>query len=319
MKTLILTLFSAVLVFAHPEEECGQDPGAAWPLGTIIFEGSPDPATPTDFVSYPFTVLHADLANETTGWLAIRDISDPVGTIVLFTGGGGSTYWTDQDPAMPAVADQLTGLGYRLVMVKWHNGWWKANVSINEDAGVAHLAARPATVVKYLYDTYGQRLIVTGNSGGSGQTAYCLSHYGLDFAIAKAIMTGGPPFSALAKSCGGDPAYRLNSGKRVQIDGAFGFENYTGPCYAENGDAVQIARWNEESVSGGNDFTHPQTSIVFVQGGNDPLMQTVAGDYTAQLTDAGTTFEWQVIPSTPHLVYYTQQGCDAVFAELISP
>ncbi|HLB77943.1 MAG TPA: hypothetical protein VJO72_12995, partial [Candidatus Dormibacteraeota bacterium] len=129
---------------------------------------------------------------------AILDIVEPTGSarglLVFLSGGGGNKLWSqeakqdikfsggqgggiDQQAAQQAES-MLRGLqqqGYMTVQVVWQKAWLAA--PLGNPVGPARLGCRPATLLKWLYDTSYQRLgahpsalgcgfCVTGNSGG---------------------------------------------------------------------------------------------------------------------------------------------------------
>lgn len=212
----------------------------------------------------------------------------------------------------------MRALGFTIVQVSWLNNWLES--SPGNDAGQAHLGCRPATVIKYVYDTYyvplGVRpshvgeagFVITGNSGGASQVGYALTHYGLDEIVDVVIPTGGPPHSALAKSCTGVRGYHFDLGTRQFIDRGFGFFDGNGPAARQ--DPAFIPRWLEEShATGGNDYFHPRTRVHFIIGENDRGMQTIGGDYYNRLRSERTPFvAWEIAPNTPHLVVSTEAG-----------
>ncbi len=250
---------------------------------------------------------------------------------MLFTGGPGSEWWTDQVPEAPALADELRAQGFTVVQAKWSGSWHET--AAGNDAGTAHLGCRPATVIRYVYDNYylplgvapariGQAgFCITGNSGGASQVSYALSHYGLENILNVVIPTGGPPHSALAKSLMNNPGeegywYPLET--RRTIDRSFGFLDGNGPGARQ--DPTFIPRWLEESVStGGSDYNHPTTRIHFIIGSQDQGMQTVLRDYSLRLRNEGSPFVTvEIAPGTPHLVIATTAGRAAFKAAILA-
>jgi hypothetical protein len=298
-------------------------PGTAapWPLGTLTLNGQSDPAVPAGYSSLGYVVSCPGVAQDARGFLAVaahRGI--PRGVIVFCTGGGGMGYWSDHLPEAHAMAEELRDMGFTIVQVRWGVNWLET-IAGNE-AGQAHLGCRPATVFKHIYETYYAPLgvlpsrigeagfCITGNSGGASQVGYALTHYGLDDILDVVIPTGGPPHSALAKSCmtnADERGYWFDLGTRQFIDRGFGFY-MNGPAARQ--DAAFIPRWQEESHStGGNDYVHPKTRVHFIIGGNDRGMQTIGGDYFQRLRSEGTPhLAWEIAPNTPHLVISTEIG-----------
>ncbi len=263
--------------------------------------------------------------------LAIRPCVDPArGLIVLFTGSGGATWWTDQVPEAAGFAEDLGALGFWIIQVRWTQYWLTSSPGV--DAGTAHMACRPATVIKYLHDTYYVPLgipkqvgragfCVSGNSGGATQITYALSHYGLDDILDVVVPSSGPPHGALAKSClekPGEEAYWFDLDTRQFIDTAFGYQDGNGP--AATLDATFTARWLEESQStGGNDYVHPTTRIHFIIGANDnPAIGKVSGDYSGRLIAEGSPqVTVEVAPNTPHRIMSSPEGRAALWAAIL--
>ncbi|CAN5722951.1 hypothetical protein BH20VER1_BH20VER1_25560 [soil metagenome] len=161
---------------------------------------------------------------------------------------------------------------------------------------------------------------LTGNSGGSSQSGYALSHYGLDEIIDVAVPTGGPPLGALAKSCmnnSAEQAYWFALDTRDSIDRGFGFFDGNGPAVRH--DPSFIPRWQQASHStGGTDYYHPRTRIHFVEGELDLAMHATAGDYYQRLLAEGTPWlRWEIAPGTPHATFGTPAGRAAIKAALL--
>jgi len=123
------------------------------------------------------------------------------GFAVFFTGGDGTGWWSTQVPELSELVAELRSLGFTVAQARWVSNWLES--SPGNDAGQAHLACRPATLIKYLHDNYYLPMGITnhmpgmagfcisGNSGGSSQVGYALSHYGLDDILDVVIPTGG--------------------------------------------------------------------------------------------------------------------------------
>jgi len=252
------------------------------------------------------------------------------GFVLFFTGGDGTNWWSAQVPELSALVDELRSLGFTVAQARWASSWLES--SPGNDAGQAHLACRPATLIKFLHDSYYVPMGITnkqpgmagfcisGNSGGSSQVGFALSHYGLDDILDVVVPTGGPPHSALAKSCmtnADEQCYWFDLGTLEFIDRGFGIFNNNGPALRH--DATFIPRWLEESVStGGNDYFHPATRVNFVIGQNDPAMQCISSDYFNRLRTNGTPFlAYQIAPGTPHAVYSTDIGRTLIKAAIL--
>ena len=296
---------------------------APWPLGSLASKTLSRSNCPSGYACEGFEVSCPGIPENATGFLGVsHNLTAPRGLVVFFTGGGGGGWWSDTNQGAENLAIELRNQGFFIVQVSWRDVWWGSSPGL--DAGVAHLACRPATVIKYIYDTYyiplGVRskkgeagFCITGNSGGAGQVSYALSHYGLDDILDVVIPTGGPPFAVLAKSCMRNPKQRKYWYPPItleKIDRAFGFFDGNGPAVRH--DPAFITRWKQESVrNGGNDYYHPNTRIQFLIGEEDNKQRAVARDYYRRLRKKGSPYvSWKVVPQTPHLVIGTSAGLD---------
>jgi len=263
---------------------------------------------------------------------AFAGVASPVGTprgVLLFTSGGSGMGFALEARSRGDLLEQLVDDGFEVVQVSWDVNWLESGPGI--DAGTDRLGCRPATVVRWVHDTYFAPLriprslngrcgfCISGNSGGASQSSYPLSHYGLDAILDAVVPTGGPPHAALARSClgpAGDPATFADDTRQF-IDRGFGFFDGRGPCFRR--DASFTSRWNQAAVStGGSDYLHPQTRIHFVFGAEDGPMQAIAGDYVARLRSAGSPWvDSQVVPGTGHNTTGTEQGRAAVRAAIL--
>jgi hypothetical protein len=305
---------------------------AQWPLGTFTPTTASDPQSPPGYTCSGFRIDGCpNVATPARGFIAVAmNVGAPRGLVMFFTGGDGDGWWTLQYGANgTALTEELRALGFVVVQVRWQDAWLVS--SPGNDAGTAHLGCRPATVIRHVHDTLYAPLgvnppigeagfCVTGNSGGSSQIGYALSHYGLDTIIDVAIPTGGPPHASLAKAMMDDPAesaywYPLET--RQFIDEGFGFFNGNGPGALH--DPTFVPRWLEESHStGGNDYLHPSTRIHFITGAQDPQMLVEGGDWFVRLQDEGSPMVTrEVVPNTPHGVAQTAAGRAAIRAAIL--
>lgn len=138
-------------------------------------------------------------------------ISTPVGgvtrgTVVLLTGGQGTDFWFAGANGIPVVA-RLVAAGYRVVQIRWPNGWfpvpWAGPVR-------AHSAAC-ATLIEFARSQWfeGARFVVCGNSGGAAQAAYGLTTWNLHRICDTVVLCSGPPMVDMlaAGSTPPDPAF----------------------------------------------------------------------------------------------------------------
>ena len=299
---------------------------ARLPLGTFTPTAATDPKCPTGFTCTGFTVSCSGVAEDAPGFVAFADATaSRRGMVVFFTGGSGQSWWSDSSRLITYL-DELRALGFAVMQVRWATNW--LNSSPGNEAGTAHLGCRPATVIRHIYDTsylpmnlspgLGEcGFCITGNSGGSTQVSYALSHSGLEGILDGVFPTGGPPHSVLTKSCLPNKGYTYRLDTRQFLDRGFGFFDGNGPCARQ--DPSFVPRWESESVAtGGDDYHHPRTRIHFVFGENDREMRTVAGDYVARLTEERTPFLTVTIAEkTGHSIASTPQGLAALKAAIL--
>ena len=298
------------------------------PLGTLTTNSSVPADGPPGFTFIGFSVAVPGVTNNANGFIGVapHTTARPRGLVMLHTGGSGQSWWTSQTPELPAFADDLRAEGFTVVQVKWNTNWLES--SPGNDAGTAHLGGRPATVIKYVHDNYYAPLnvpphpvgqggfVITGNSGGSSQVSYALTHYGLEDMLDVVIPTGGPPHSNLARAVlETDPSkpWYFDLGTRNFIDRGFGYFGGNGPAALQ--DPSFKPRWDAESIAtGGDDYVHPETRIHFIIGSSDRGMQALGGDYYNRLVAAESPMvSWEIAANTPHGVFSTVAGRTALW------
>ncbi len=305
--------------------------GAAWSLGTLRTTNATDPTCPPNSVCRGVEVSCPAVTEPAAAFVAVANpTGTPRGVVVLTTGGGGET-WALVRNERTDLFEQLRSDGFVVIQVRWAQDWLES--SPGNDAGTAHLGCRPATVFKWIHETYFAPLgiarstngrcgfCITGNSGGSTQVSYALSHYGLESILDGVIPTGGPPHSVLAKAClrkAAEEQYWYADDTRNFIDRGFGFFDGNGPC--RRGDALFTPRWNQESIAtGGNDYVHPRTRVDFILGANDENMVAPNSDYVARLRSEGSPWVTLTIAAnTPHSVLSSDTGRALVRAAVLA-
>ena len=319
-SSVYLILFT-IFLFQAGILEVSAEP---WPIGTVKvakFAGT----CPDGYTCSGFDVNCAGQPAKLRGYYALGTHSgNPRGVIVAFAGGGGELWWTEQNPEVVPLADELRAMGFIILQVRWSKVWSDSKARF--DWGPAHAACRPATIIKHLYDTVYVPLeiqlthpgecgfCITGGSHGANQISYALAFYGLDQIVNAMIPSGGPPYSALAKSCQrniSEKDYWLSEVNREQVDRSYGYINTLGPCRLSDSSFVQ--RWTEESQStGSNDYYHPATRLHFLLGSNDFDQLSIAMDYYDRLVAEGSPYlMFEIVPNTAHRILETQEGRDA--------
>jgi hypothetical protein len=334
MKSIFLLLSICIMFLMQVscEKDIASTPGndtlssQLLPMGKYVANSETVLNCPSGYTCYGFEVQAPGVTKNERGFLAVAPYKGtPRGLVMFFTGGGGDEWWTrGSSSEQHQLAEELRSLGFAIVQLRWKVNWLIS--SPGNDAGTAHLGCRPATVIKYVYDNFYLPLgipkqtgkagfCISGNSGGSTQVSYALSHYGLENIIDVAIPTGGPPHAVLNKSCMNRPdeqAYWFPLDTRKFIDEGFCFFDGNGP--AARNDASFVPRWLAESVAtGGSDYTHPTTRIHFLVGQTDVNMQPLSRDYFDRLKNAGTPFlSYDIVPNTGQGVQGTAEGSAAI-------
>lgn len=253
------------------------------------------------------------------------------GMVTFLIGSGGNKWYSaDGGPTAKELMSKLAANGYHVVEVKWDTPWLAA--SQGEDAGTGKLACRPATVVNWVYENKFLPLnvpsglvgecgfCVSGNSAGSSQASYMLSHYGLENKIDAFIPSGGPPHASQDKGClsrPGEEKYAFAPNNRLTIDSSYGFLNGGGPC--EKKDVNFASRWQAESINtGGNDYYHPNTRIHFLFGSEDQTSAVLLGkDYYNKLVAEKTPYiTSQTVSGAGHGIQSSTAGTDALYAAI---
>ena len=151
-------------------------------------------------------------------------------------------------------------------------------------------ACRYATVARWVYDNLhrgGERtlFLAHGNSGGSSQIAYALTHYGLDEVIDAALLSGGPPDAPVCSPQGCLPGTRPPPGHTPEL-----------------------------LLSANPRLHYPGTIVRFFLGDQDDReIINFANAYFNAITSAKSM---QTVRDTGHGVFATQAGRDAIIAAL---
>jgi len=245
------------------------------------------------------------LAQTASGELDMRRATRPDrGLVMLFSAGKGERWWGESQQDL-ALLDRLLEDGFTVVQVRWNKRESWLLSAPGEDAGTAHLACRPATVVQWVHDnvyvpqgldpaplTCG--FCLAGSSGGASQVTYPLAFYGLDGIVDAVVPISGPPHADQAAGClhpqGQEDVWYAEVVGFSNIDGSYGFRysDTDGPCARL--DAAMAARWQAESVAtGGADYDHPATRVHFILGTSDTTGATGQGKlYAARLEAEGS-------------------------------
>jgi hypothetical protein len=181
---------------------------------------------------------------------------NPIGTIVMFSGLGGTSPSTDTGQE-DAFSLYYTQQGYEVVQFFWATDWEDATNGNGPGQGVPAWnmqvgGCRPATFLNYAYSKLAYHPTTTGfcaqgQSGGAGAIAYSMAWYGAGSGqsgyppLDKVELAVGPPFSDIEQGCEepetlAPPLYICPSGQ-------------TQKCICPSGSSNWCVGWSGESFS----------------------------------------------------------------------
>ena len=320
MKVGSATVFFAAVFFVTPIQ-------AARELGSVRFISTDSLCANGVSDCWSVEVTCPSIA-PATARLKIRNSTvTPKGTAIFTEGGPGNTFWGNQGVPAKNALIELTNNGFNTVEVAWTNSWWSdTSASLNGTFdGYPTVACRPATIAKYIRDTFngedpGLAFCASGNSGGSTQVAYMLSHYDLETILDLAVPTSGPPVSQIETGCYQTPGYEsmwYSSGTALTIDQIFRVSK-NGPCVAK--DITYQELYRNASVSIGGDYLYPNTHVHFVFGATDATSAVGQGLFHFDtLFQVGQLLLGQeFIAGAGHQVHRSEAGANAIRDKFIS-
>jgi hypothetical protein len=227
--------------------------------------------------------------------------------------------------------DSMVADGFEVVIVSWSTRTPWLMSAPGEQVGPKLLACRPATSIQWVHDNIYKQLTspakgkgvcgfcATGNSGGGSQIAYSMSFYGVADLLNAAVLTSGPPHTALDQAClGPDPRLQFDSDSASIIDLSYGFARGTGPCVHH--DQTFAATWKKDGADVGGTYKFPDTrvSFLFVDGDHTPA--PLHGMlYEDKVRAAGTpTVSEKTVHGSTHTIMSFPEGRLAVEQELVS-
>jgi hypothetical protein len=334
----------------HPTVPGGQ--GKFWPLGAVS-EVPPPGQCVSGFQCRGVSVSCPGVESDTDATLDIGKPSGRArGMAVLLSGGGGRQLWQYEaqndinmqnkaggggahgqvDQQAAAMASQtLQGLrdhGIEVVQVSWHQAWIDAPEG--QEVGPARLACRPATLLQWIHDTLytpldvrenglGCGFCAVGNSGGGAAIAYALAFYGLGKVLRGALISGGPPYTGLDRSCTDQAPYAFKRGIATVFDASYGFFHRDGPCYRS--DASFRQQWVRDSVdTGGFVYRYPHTRLLLLLGSDDnPAIAAHQQLYQRKLQQAGSPhLDQNTVAGMTHAITASSQGLSLISGFLLT-
>jgi protein-S-isoprenylcysteine O-methyltransferase Ste14 len=262
------------------------------------------------------------------------------GTILFATGWTGEYYW-GFDAARPIEAFSpgpnpeviasnnsdiiiaLKAAGYRTVELKWATNWFQAASGVPE--GMARLACRPASIVRWVYDNLHQGdtskpYCATGHSNGAAQVSYALAQYGLSNILSAVVNESGPNWTREDDHCIQNPSFPKlygTPGDRATDDWAFGYPNNGfGPCGTN--DSAFKDSYKQQFIAASLQYGHwqynyPHTFVAFLFGGLDTTATKAQGQAFYDFLAVNTPLlSAQIIPTSYHDVTGTPEGMQAM-------
>lgn len=304
-----------------PEPPHGGSPPTGGVLGSVTLLSEADDCPSSSDACWAVEVGCPALVEPEGARLMINEPAGAVrGTALFMTGGGGQGFWRNFGVDAARVLGELQGEGFRTVEIAWDRGWLIGASGAVE--GHAALACKPATLANWIHERLQEdrpdlAFCATGNSGGSAQVSYMLSHYGLDEILDLAIPSGGPPMGRMDLGCiRDDPANEAlwyGAGSASTIDRGFGFQPGTGPCSA--GDEAFREEWETASIAAGpNDYRYPRTLVHFLFGSEDLGNAVPQGiTYLERLRAEGALLvDVDTLRGVPHAVPSRPLGADRI-------
>lgn len=291
-------------------------------LGYIEFNSNPEVCESSK--CYNFTSTSNLVQEPKTGIIRIDEPSTSLkGTIVMYSGGLGTFYYSGFPPGK-AIIDEALQDGYRVIQVKWNEGWFLG--SKGQQEGFRKLAVHPATITKYISNHLAVKdkpLILFGSSGGAAQIAYMLSFYGTDKLTEKAIIFSGFWMGRLDIGCFDDNPLtkHLQYSQRAKsaIDISLGYSrDEKGPC--ELGDTAFAEIYKNNSISYGGNYYYPDTEVYLLYGGNDQVGALNQGlTYYEQVIKANSPMvHMQIVEGVGHGMLNDSLGYEVIRKSLFS-
>jgi hypothetical protein len=250
----------------------------------------------------------------------------PSAMVVAFVG----TLGTGTEGLSREWVDAMVADGFEVIVVSWDDQTPWLSSAQGEEVGPRLLACRPATAIQWVHDNVFAGLgspaagdgvcgfCATGNSGGASQIAYAMSFYGVAGLLDAAVLTSGPPHTALDQAClGPAPNLEFDPDSAAIVDLSYGFAQGTGPCAGH--DQGFAGKWKEDSLDVGGTYAFPGTRVafLFVEGDHTPA-PFHGRIYLNQLRAAGSqTVTDRTIPGFNHTIMTFPEGRQAVEEELL--
>jgi hypothetical protein len=261
------------------------------PLGTVTDLSSGPCTGGLSGTCYQIDVSCPNIA-ALTGTVKVNSPSgNPIGTVLLATGDGGTAFYESSFTYGSLVISTLNGAGYTTAQVEWNSLPTVVGTGfgfLSGPGGPRALACRWASMAEWTYTTIhladaNAPFCATGNSGGGSGIAYSLGDYGADAIFAMVEITSGPPLARVDYGClctqGTQPTnatgcpnapelstcYTAGATSQGLIDAAY---DAAGMC-APQSTADAMLFLDDSNASPDANLNYPKTNVRFLYGGTD--------------------------------------------------
>jgi hypothetical protein len=264
---IVVALMLLIAANAAGSDESGQKEPPTLPLGTVkVLGGAKCLSGATSGASCASINVSCPGIPDLTATLSYAVPQGAAkGTIILLTGGGGTSFLNSGFP------DKYIADGFRVVQLGWTSDWEDTG-----GVGLVSASCRGASVFKFVFDHMqgGDRttgFCAQGSSGGGAAIAYALAQYGLSNYFDYVVIAAGPGVARMDYGCDRSlytgPAlnlcsqltnapYWFNGGLKVD-----GWENTT-TCDVTPALPSDIDKWMADSIiTPGANFSYPKTGM----------------------------------------------------------
>lgn len=216
-SSLVLIALTALLVLCSSSSSSAQVP----PL-RLGFVSDPGPLAecPEDRSGHlpltPYAVCHTVTVHgcptSNQGLFILPDINATIavstpqpwngGTVFLHAGSSGEDYFIEGNGT--TYAGDYYYAGFQVVQVAWATGTsWRDNTNQPPEKSMKYEACRPATLLKYVYDTFhgSGAMCAQGHSTGATALAFALAWYNAKSYLNNVVLTSGPAQADIQAGC----------------------------------------------------------------------------------------------------------------------
>jgi hypothetical protein len=234
------------------------------------------------------------------------------GTVVMGSGAGGNSFYAGGEDGQSLVKS-LTAMGFRTVDRAWTGGW------TTHEGGLKKESCRYATLLTWVHDKLHTRgaFVATGNSGGSAEIGYALTTWRRGDILDLAVPTSGPPIARLDLACvkQATPEWSALCSSIVpkgvmECTSACILGTQNDVCKQLNTEPSLDQLLSDSVVHPDALLAYPKTRVHFLYGAHDcgepvPIGLTYATKVTSEK-------EIEFVPGTPHALFSTPQGREAI-------